>query len=147
MNNDEIICSLASWLNNYSWSWFATLTFRFEVSDPLNAKKYFRRWIVKDVQTRVSVPVRYFVAVERFRHNLGTHLHSLIWVGVEHTLFGVKNVLIMPHWRAWVSRYGAARILLYDRRLGARYYLGKYITKEICDWDFCLPAQTKQTNN
>jgi len=33
----------------------------------------------------------------------------------------------------WWSHYGIARVLPYDERLGARYYLGKYLTKQLAD--------------
>jgi len=39
-------------------------------------------------------------------------------------------------WAWWWKQYGFARILPYDHRLGARYYLCKYITKDIADIEF-----------
>jgi len=36
----------------------------------------------------------------------------------------------------WFREYGIARVLPYEERLGARYYLGKYLTKEIADIQF-----------
>ena len=33
----------------------------------------------------------------------------------------------------WWERFGIARILPYEERLGAKYYLGKYLTKELAD--------------
>ena len=33
----------------------------------------------------------------------------------------------------WYEHYGIARILPYDRQLGARYYLGKYLSKQVAD--------------
>lgn len=55
----------------------------------------------------------------------------------------------VPHWHAlfanmgdtrrmdwvdwWDKRYGIDRILPYDRQLGARYYLGKYLSKQVAD--------------
>ena len=33
----------------------------------------------------------------------------------------------------WHERYGIASIMKYDPKLGARYYLGKYLTKEVAD--------------
>ena len=36
----------------------------------------------------------------------------------------------------WFDRYGIARVLPYMKELGARYYLGKYLTKEVADIEF-----------
>lgn len=36
----------------------------------------------------------------------------------------------------WYANYGIARILPYEERLGARYYLGKYLSKQISDIRF-----------
>lgn len=36
----------------------------------------------------------------------------------------------------WYENYGIARILPYKQELGARYYLGKYLTKEVADIQF-----------
>jgi len=33
----------------------------------------------------------------------------------------------------WHERYGIARIEPYNAELGARYYLGRYLTKEVAD--------------
>jgi hypothetical protein len=33
----------------------------------------------------------------------------------------------------WYDHYGIARVLEYDHELGARYYLAKYLTKEVAD--------------
>jgi uncharacterized protein (DUF2126 family) len=41
-------------------------------------------------------------------------------------------------WAWWWKQYGFARILPYDHRLGARYYLCKYITKDIADIEFSV---------
>lgn len=128
----KYICQeLGKWLNGFEWTWYATLTFRFEVKDPINAKKYFIKWI-RLIKNDIVDDICYFVAVERFRGNFGTHLHSLIWVG--HQEDG-KNRLILPYWSIWFEKYGRAKIELYDKNKGAGYYLSKYVTKEICDYD------------
>jgi len=105
----------------------------------MKTKSYFRSWISKDVQPHVAEKVGYFMAVERFKHGYNTHIHSVIRVGKENSIFGEKNIYIYPFWQKWFERYGRARIEIYDERKGARYYLSKYITKEICDWEIENP--------
>ncbi|MBA7711983.1 hypothetical protein ES703_120951 [subsurface metagenome] len=39
-------------------------------------------------------------------------------------------------WRWWFNKYGIARIVPYDRNLGAGHYLCKYVTKELGDIQF-----------
>jgi hypothetical protein len=43
----------------------------------------------------------------------------------------------------WYEHYGIARILPYQAELGARYYLGKYLTKEIADIQFSPALKAK----
>ena len=138
-NNDKQLReALASWLNRYHWDWFCTLSFNLPVKDTITAKRHFKRWIDKDVQPYVAQSVRYFVCVERFSHWDGCHLHSLVSVGYEDTLYGRMNYLILPFWNAWRRGHGAARIVLYEPYRGAIYYLTKYVTKDIYDWDIKL---------
>jgi len=70
-----------------------------------------------------------------------------IWIAV-----GETQARGTPHWHMlvdnvagqrrmswldwWYDRYGIARILPYDRQLGARYYLGKYLTKQLANIEF-----------
>ena len=61
------------------------------------------------------------------------------WRGVPHfhgLVSGVWDIhrLTMKEW--WYERYGIARILPYNRKLGAGFYLCKYVTKELGDIEF-----------
>jgi len=141
-NNTQISINqiFAEWLDNYRWDWWATLTFRFVVKDTIKTKQYYRNWIQKDVQPFVSEKIGYFLAVERFGDGINTHIHSVIRVGKE---TNGENIYIYPFWRKWFERYGRARIEVYDERKGGNYYLSKYISKEICDWDIESPESIK----
>lgn len=125
--------AMGSWLSEFNWDWYATLTFKFEVPNPINAKRYFARWL-KDVDKYLGRDSGAFLAVERFKHNFGTHLHTLVRVGLNDSLFN-QEVFILPMWDKWFKRYGRAKIEKYDPNLGAGYYVGKYISKELCDFD------------
>jgi len=66
--------------------------------------------------------------------------------GVPHWHLLVANVgdqrrMSWVDW--WFDHYGIARILPYQEELGARYYLGKYLTKQVGDLKFS-PALSAQ---
>jgi len=44
---------------------------------------------------------------------------------------GLEGVRRDKWWSTWWTWYGAARILPYDSRLGASYYLTKYAVKDV----------------
>lgn len=129
----ELRQALSDWVSDRPWDWYATLTFRREVRNTSIAKRNFGRftsWLGKVYE----VDPKYFLAVERFRDGWGTHLHALLWVGGPNMLG--QAPLIRPAWEWWFRKYGMARIMVYDSGLGASYYLSKYLTKDLCDWDF-----------
>lgn len=111
------------WLERFSWDWWCTLTFRFEVPHPLNAKKYFLKWI-----NCLGKDICYFMAVESFKSGFGTHIHSLLG-NVD------SKYSYVEAGQKWWERYGYIKIEKYCQGLGANYYLTKYIVKELCDWD------------
>jgi len=120
-----------AWLNGWDWDMWGTVEFNREwvVSDTINAKRYFRRWI-EDLHSPGST-ISYFMAVERFKDNVRTHIHFL--------LKGVGDRRYAEVGAPWWDRYkGYAWITKYDPLLGANHYITKYITKTLCDWDFDL---------
>jgi hypothetical protein len=135
-SNVKIREVFARWINQYTWNWWATLTFRFAVRNTITAKKYFHTWISRDVMPNVS-NVAYFMVVEMFSDGEAYHIHSVLKVELHQKNLFYKNPYIYPFWCKWKNRYGAARIEVFDQRKGldASYYISKYIVKEICDWD------------
>ena len=41
----------------------------------------------------------------------------------------------------WYEKYGIARIMKHDSKLGARYHMGKYLTKEVADIQYSPQLQ------
>lgn len=136
------------------WDWFVTFTFR----DPSNPKypnwtqpgwQYahtaLRKWNDAICTNRFfngavsSVP--YWIACmeyQRWRGQSGVpgmnrgvpHWHLL----VGGTGQGTENEERRMDWVDWwFENYGLARILPYRQELGARFYLGKYLVKEMAD--------------
>ena len=59
--------------------------------------------------------------------------------GIDHfhaLLAGVSDLRRRDAWAWWFNDYGIARIVPYDRNLGAGHYLCKYVTKELGDIQF-----------
>lgn len=127
------------------WQWYATLTFR----DPQNPK--YPEWTRVGWKSACN-------ALQSFNSALITELgyENPTWVAcMELQKRGV------PHWHAlvagvgdqrrmdwvdwWWNKFGIARILQYEERLGARYYLGKYLFKEAADVRFSPALQCHLT--
>ncbi len=116
-NKERMTHDMGDWLNPYPWEWFVTLTFGMDRVSPDRAKKLFEQF------TQASgTNVIYFMVIEwhKFRDNV--HIHALL-----------GNVENEPDWG-----YGISRVLRYNPKLGARFYLSKFISSEMVEWDFSL---------
>ncbi|RLD91990.1 MAG: hypothetical protein DRI93_07270 [Aquificota bacterium] len=118
-----------------SFDWYATLTFRDWVH-PEVANKAYMRWIhrlnrhIFGVRyTRRGQGVYWVRALEKQKRQV-IHFHALIG-GIPERWDPEKKDLRRLHWMDdWYEHEGGfARIYPYDRRLGATFYLGKYIGK------------------
>ena len=106
-------------LNRYSWDWFATLTFN-NLPKTYTAQNKVNRWL-NILERQEKRKIGYYKAMEFTR--LGVpHFHLLMG-----NLDGVRRD---KYWDLWFTQNGRARILPYDSRLGAGYYLTKYIVKD-----------------
>ena len=141
---DSINQAFGEWVDTMAdWEWYATFTFR----DPQDSR--FPTW------TKVGWKAAHN-ALNKLNSALITELdyQNPTWVAcMELQERGV------PHWHAlfantgeqrrmnwvdwWYERYGIARVLPYDQELGARYYLGKYLTKEVAALQFSPALQAK----
>lgn len=125
----DLANEFGEWLNRYKWDWWATWTFRQDKS-PYGARKSFLRFI-----RGIKKDATYFLAIEWHKYRHSVHCHSLVG-NVE----GIRRLSVMDK---WYKEFGIARILPYQKNLGARYYLSKYIVKELADWDFRFDRQMK----
>ena len=134
---ERVSQAFGNWLDGMAdWDWYATLTFR----DPQDPR--FPGWSQVGWKSAHN-------ALNRFNNALVTELRYInpAWVAVmELQQRGVPHwhllVGLVPDQRRmswvdwWYKNYGIARILPYQKELGARYYLGKYLTKEVSDIRF-----------
>lgn len=123
-NKSEIITAFATWVDPYPWQCFATLTFAKSISS-IVAKKLFYNFI-----RRIDKNAIYVLAVEWFKYKRDfVHIHCLIG--------NVRELHLDELAKEWHRRYGINKIEPYNKELGARFYIGKYLTKDL-DWDFKL---------
>jgi hypothetical protein len=136
--------AFGDWIDGMAaWQWYATLTFR----NPENPR--FPGW------TQIGWKSAHN-ALQRLNNALVMELDYInpLWVacmelqrrGVPHWHMLVANVpgqrrMSWVDW--WFEHYGIARILPYQEELGARYYLGKYLTKELSDIRFSPAVNAK----
>ncbi|MBA7704501.1 hypothetical protein ES703_113313 [subsurface metagenome] len=108
-------------LNRYNWDWFATLTFR-DLPKSFTAVNRVKKWLMA-IQKDEKRAIGYFMATEWFKTRECPHFHLLMG-----NLEGVRRD---KWWSTWYTWYGRARILPYDKGLGAGYYLTKYVVKDV----------------
>lgn len=112
-------------LSRYVFTWFTTLTFKDspKTYTAINRAKKFLRAI----EGKEKVNIGYYLCMELNRLGI-PHFHALMG--------NLDEVRRSTWWKWWFTRYGAARILPYNPKLGAGYYLTKYVVKDEyqCGW-------------
>ncbi|MBZ5683244.1 MAG: hypothetical protein LAO24_24405 [Acidobacteriia bacterium] len=111
-------------LSQFPWDWFVNLTFRGEVPT-FRAYRIVGRFL-RDLETAAGVPVHWFRADEYGARFGRFHMHLLVG-NVAH----LRRLYWMDEWN---HRAGYARILPFDDRKGAAFYVAKYITKQGGEW-------------
>jgi len=140
--------AFGNWIDGMaSWEWYATLTFR----NPENPR--FPNWSQVGWKSAHN-------ALNKLNNALVMELDYInpVWIacmelqqrGVPHWHMLVANVanqrrMSWLDW--WYEHYGIARILPYDAELGARYYLGKYLTKDVAALRFSPALQVELIRN
>jgi hypothetical protein len=121
------------------WDWWATLTFRDRTADEIA-----RGWTKPGWKYTQGAWDTFLEQIEASKGMFGTvpwvrgreYQH---WRGVPHfhaLIGGVRDLRRMDWVDWWFEHYGIARILPYDRQLGAGYYICKYTVKEFGDIQF-----------
>ena len=118
-NVNRLRDSWVTFLNRYNWDWFATLTFK-DLPKTYTAHNRLNRWL-NTVERQEKRKIGYYKGMEFTK--LGVpHFHLLMG-----NLEGVRRD---KYWEMWFDENGRARILPYDPKLGAGYYLTKYVVKD-----------------
>jgi len=121
------------------WDWWVTLTFRDRTDEEIargwtkvGVSYTNRAWraLVSELEASKGMfGITRWVRGREYQHWRGVpHFHALI--------ASVGDLRRMDFVDWWFERYGIARILPYDRELGAGFYLCKYVVKELGDIQF-----------
>jgi len=120
-----------------AWDWFATLTFRDRPKADYDrgwtkvgthyASRAFKTFI-KEIQKETKTKVKWVCGLEYQKWRGVPHYHVLIQ--------GVSKLRRLDWLDWWYARYGIARILPYNAKEGASYYLSKYVGKELGEINF-----------
>jgi hypothetical protein len=133
--NSELKQAWGEWLGELcDWDWFVTMTLKNPKGIPTWDKPGFasakRAWGEFTKKSRPALGELKWVRMFEIQPWRGVpHVHAL----VGNTDPSVRRMDLVD-W-AW-ERWGIARVLEYDHELGARFYLTKYVTKQIADIEF-----------
>lgn len=111
--------SWVDFLNRFNWDWFATLTFK-GLPKTYTAKNKVVHWL-RTIEKQEKRNIGYYKAMEFTKSGI-PHFHLLMG-----NLDGVRRD---KYWGLWFEWNGRARILPYDSKLGAGFYLTKYVVKD-----------------
>jgi len=109
-----------TWLGSKGWDWYATMTFGVWIHPDQAAQRY-DEW-ARQLYAEVGQPMEHARALEWQKRGV-VHFHALIW-----------NVRRSTTRKAWEAKWeeigeGWCAVYPYDRARGARFYLGKYVSK------------------
>ena len=109
------------------WEWFATLTFDDERIAQAGVPGWTRPgWGFGDRATRQWLDGdnghRRWARFREANDRGGWHFHALV--------AGVSGVSRRDAWQEWFDRHGLARVLPFDPKRGAGFYVSKYVVKD-----------------
>lgn len=122
------------WLSSYQdWTYWATLTTRYELT--LKSSRRIAVKFYKELERAGNS--RMFFAAEPFDVKEGFHLHALIKVS---DMLNFKNIIdayqvTSGNKHLKKEKWNRIQLEKYDPKLGAGHYIGKYISKELSDYD------------
>jgi len=130
--NATVAADWSDWLNQHEWDYFCTFTAKYHLT-LASARRAMD--IALDRVCRGEKAMAFWCA-EEFNQRSGYHLHALI-----RSDYRAKEI-----WQWWFDRYGRARILLFDPKLGGSHYVAKYVCKKVVDYDIYTAQSTAQTS-
>jgi len=137
-NCEELKQAMGEWLGQLApWDVFATWTFSRAVT--VDGAMFWARRHLRRLEEMAAQRIYSFVGVERGETGGLLHLHALAGnVGHLRPYCGAR--LAPGQWgrgccmvHAWPC--GIARVLPYDPKLGAKFYVSKYVAKRLAEWD------------
>jgi hypothetical protein len=116
----SVVEEFGRWLDGFTWSWYATLTFP-ERIHPEQAGKRWREW-TRRMERVAGDDITWARALEWQRRGV-VHFHALMYFRRAPPPYAIAHA-------AWHNvAAGGSWIQRYDVNRGAAGYLGKYLTK------------------
>jgi hypothetical protein len=135
----EVREGYATFLAQYPWQWFVTLTFK-ESQHPESAEKKFRSWVHRLNQSLFGRGYRkrgegvYWVLALEYHKSDAIHFHALLGYHKD-----LNQIASRRDWRNdWYKKHGLCRVDGIDDKLFAvTNYVSKYVVKggdlTLCD--------------
>jgi len=113
-----------SWLNEYQWDYFVTLTTEHSMSEQRLLRR-FQDQFVRQVARVAQRAISWFCVVE-YSANRQPHLHVLLWANGELSRRELET--------AW--KLGYTEVEAYDPSLGGTHYVTKTVTRHPDNYNF-----------
>jgi hypothetical protein len=148
-NGEELKQAMGEWLGQLApWDVFATWTFSRSVT--VDGAMFWARRHLRRLEEMAAQRVYSFVGVERGETGGLLHLHALVGnVGHLRAFCGLR--LASGEWRhdccmthSWPVGY--ARVFPYNPKLGAKFYVSKYVAKRLAEWELIGFPATPQSS-
>ena len=133
---EKIQNSYGEWLSQYEWSYFCTFTTRYQLTLPSARRLMYRFWDMNELKRVGSC--QFFWCAEPFDTRVGYHTHGLIRVDsiISKNDLGLLYQVACGNKEQLRGEWHRLQLMNYNQKLGASYYCGKYITKQLADYDF-----------
>lgn len=139
-DRDPIVQAWGEYLDKRDWQLWTTLTTHRELTLP-GARRSINK--LSQFLQQNNYPAEIFWAAEPFDLKEGYHLHSLVrFTDLERRQDNKAqyNALV----KGWRQITGDKTARIYSERYredkGAHLYVGKYISKKLCDYDMIMPG-------
>lgn len=133
----------ANYLDNIDWDFFGTFTTGYEMS--LNsARRSMERFADRNKKENGGALI--FWVAEPYEVKDGYHTHALIKMNDRFLFPDGDNKLcfevLKETWqivsKGHGNKYNRVHLERYQKGKGANYYVGKYVLKKRCDYDFSI---------
>lgn len=126
---------MSSFLSHKEFDWFFTGTFKPSYDGiSINGIKHIFFAFLNHIYEKEERYPFFYYCLEVQGQRSTPHIHALIkWNNLSANKF---PIIRKQYWKYWIDKYGRNRILPYDTKLGANFYLAKYVNKQdrIVDW-------------
>ena len=126
------------WIDGMQPDTWLTLTFSGNkmTKDAYRARAATEKWLYGQFQG-FERPISHMIAIEKFHNTDYCHVHMLVR--------GIGDIPFQDLGSSWRSHGGGGmqRIKAYEVDKGANYYITKYTTKDMMDWNISIHKKHK----